>query len=266
MSRESGISASTGSRIVRRDLGLKTRARERRHKLKQEDKINRMLKSEIILNHHLNRNRLMIFEDESKIEMGAYVNSRLDRVIERRAGDSGDISVNMRQRQEGLMIAGFWLSDGKKFLRIFEPGESVCGQRYILLLEEFFLWLVVSYTPDELHDCLFIQDNAPCHSSIEAQAFLQDSVRAIGGQFLTKHEWPSHSPDLNPLDYSGWNSLKRDVCDKDGLRSIGALRQKIRAKWYSLFPAAEVRRFCEKFQPRLERCVARHGNYVEKVI
>ncbi len=250
-------------RIVKNDLGLRSRARERRHKLTKEDKINRMLKSETILHHHLNRNRLLIFEDESKIEMAPYVNSRMDRVIERNTGDSGDVAVNMRQRLDGVMVAGFWLSDGKKFLHIFEPGESVCGQRYQLLLDEFFLWLVVNYTQEELQDCLYIHDNAPCHSSNDSQAYLANCVEAIGGQFLSKYEWPSHSPDLNPMDFAGWNTLKNEVCSKDGLKSVAALKRKIRQKWYSLFTVQEVRRFCAKFQPRLERCVQRHGDYIE---
>ncbi len=92
---------------------------------------------------------------------------------------------------------------------------------------------------------------------------MKDRVLAIGGQFLAKHEWPSHSPDLNPLDFAGWDTLKREVCDKNGSSSLEALRLKVRAKWESLFPAQEVRRLCEKFQPRLERCVARHGDYIE---
>ncbi len=263
MARQAGISDKTARRIVKTDLHLLSRARERRHKLSEADKINRMLKSQAIIHHHLNRQRLIIFEDESKIEMEPYVNSRHDRIIERQAGDSGDISINMRQRRPGVMVAGFWCNDGKKYLHIFEPGESVCGERYQLLLDDFFLWLSVSYTQEELRDCLYVHDNAPCHSSNDSQNFLRTCVESIDGQFLTKDEWPSHSPDLSPLDYAGWNTLKREVCSKDGLRSMDALRAKIRAKWDSLFTIGEVSRLCNKFQSRLERCVERNGDYID---
>jgi hypothetical protein len=46
---------------------------------------------------------------------------------------------------------------------------------------------------------LFVQDGAPSqsHTSRSSQEFLARETPA----FLTKTEWPPHSPDLNVLDY-----------------------------------------------------------------
>ncbi len=264
MARQSGVGRTTGQKIVK-DLGLRSRARERRHKLQPQDKINRQLKCEIILAHQLRpgRERLLIFEDEAKFELQPYVNSRMDRVIERRSGDAGDVAVNMRAKSQGIMVAGFWMSDGKKYLHVFNANESVCNESYRLVLDEFFLWLVVTYTQDELRDCLFIHDNAPCHTAIATQEYLGQCTDAVDGDFLKSGEWPSHSPDLNPLDFACWDTLKREVCGRDGHKSLLALKVAIRSKWRNLFPPNKVRDFCAKFRPRLERCVQVHGDYIE---
>jgi len=57
---------------------------------------------------------------------------------------------------------------------------------------------------------VFQQDSAPAHKAKTTQKWLQRSVLA----FVTAEDWPSGSPDLNPLDYKLWAVLEDMVCRK----------------------------------------------------
>ncbi len=47
---------------------------------------------------------------------------------------------------------------------------------------------------------VFQQDSAPRHGARATQDWLERNVP----DFIWKEEWPSGSPDLNPLDYKIW--------------------------------------------------------------
>ena len=51
---------------------------------------------------------------------------------------------------------------------------------------------------------LFQQDRAPSHTS----RVIQDHLLEATPESIKKDEWPSQSPDCNPMDYAIWGSLK----------------------------------------------------------
>ncbi|UYV81621.1 hypothetical protein LAZ67_20001733 [Cordylochernes scorpioides] len=55
---------------------------------------------------------------------------------------------------------------------------------------------------------IFQQDSAPAHKAKSTQQWLETNVP----DFIKANEWPSGSPDLNPLDYSLWAFLEEKVC------------------------------------------------------
>ncbi|UYV82768.1 hypothetical protein LAZ67_22000800 [Cordylochernes scorpioides] len=57
---------------------------------------------------------------------------------------------------------------------------------------------------------IFQQDSAPAHKAKSTQQWLETNVP----EFIKANEWPSESPDLNPLDYSLWAYLEEKVCSK----------------------------------------------------
>ncbi|RWR98576.1 hypothetical protein B4U79_09494, partial [Dinothrombium tinctorium] len=65
------------------------------------------------------------------------------------------------------------------------------------------------------------QDSAPSHSAKSTQEYLLSKV-----QFISPLEWPSNSPDLNPLDYFVWGYMKRKI-EKLSLNSIDELKDAI---------------------------------------
>ncbi|XP_026331397.1 uncharacterized protein LOC113238779, partial [Hyposmocoma kahamanoa] len=75
------------------------------------------------------------------------------------------------------------------------------------------VWLGVSYwglnRGTFLH-WVFQQDSAPAHRAKSTQDW--QAAREI--DFIRHEDWPSSSPDLNPLDYKIWQHLEEKACSK----------------------------------------------------
>ena len=56
----------------------------------------------------------------------------------------------------------------------------------------------------------FQQDSAPAHKARTTQEWLRANVP----DFISTADWPSSSPDLNPLDYKLWSVLQTMACKK----------------------------------------------------
>jgi hypothetical protein len=56
----------------------------------------------------------------------------------------------------------------------------------------------------------FQQDGAPSHTANIVQRWCEDNLT----DFITKDEWPPSSPDLNPLDFSIWGYILRQLKNK----------------------------------------------------
>jgi len=57
------------------------------------------------------------------------------------------------------------------------------------------------------NDFVFMQERAPSLHAKATQNFLGDNTP----DFISSQEWTTHSPDLNPLDYSVWDILQELV-------------------------------------------------------
>jgi hypothetical protein len=100
---------------------------------------------------------------------------------------------------------------------------------------------------------LFVQDGAPCTPPARA--------RSSSPAFLTKTEWPPHSPDLNVLDYLVWDALKGGV--NEGGRTFDT-REELEAvakRAWKQIPMDSVRRAIDRFRPRFEAVVAEDGGH-----
>ena len=68
----------------------------------------------------------------------------------------------------------------------------------------------------------FQQDSVPAHKAGSMQVWREGHVP----DFISMAEWPSSSPDLNPLDYKLWSVLEGIVCKKRH-PTINSLKQSL---------------------------------------
>ncbi|UYV62984.1 hypothetical protein LAZ67_2002741, partial [Cordylochernes scorpioides] len=121
---------------------------------------------------------------------------------------------------------------------------------------DFFLWGTVKDGVYKQH-WIFQQDSAPAHKVKSTQQCLETNVP----EFIKANEWPSGSPDLNPLGYSLWAYLEEKVCYKryhnlDKLNSalVRAMKE---------IPLEKVRATIDQWPERLRSCVKNKGEHFE---
>lgn len=86
-----------------------------------------------------------------------------------------------------------------KFLRKGVKTSAVIYERMLKDVVE-----PLNYTPfEDIDNWCFKQDAAPAHKAKKIQIWLTANVP----DFISTDDWPSGSPDLNPLDYALWNKL-----------------------------------------------------------
>lgn len=124
--------------------------------------------------------------------------------------------------------------------------------RYIAILETHLLPSVVRIAGKE---CIFQQDNAPCHSSKEVNAWLkQKKIKAM--------KWPAYSPDLNPME-NLWGVLSRKVyADGRQFEDIESLKEKIVESWDDI-EVKMCRDHIESMKNRIYDVIINHGGHTK---
>jgi len=104
---------------------------------------------------------------------------------------------------------------------------------------------------------IFQQDSAPAHKAKTTQQWLATNVP----RFIAAADWPSGSPDLNPLDYSLRHRLEAIACQKQH-RNIEMLKKSITSAVKKI-PLDTIRAAIDEWPHRLCRCVAAYGDHFE---
>ena len=165
----------------------------------------------------------------------------------------------MNKHPQKVMVLDVVGSDGQKCPIIFiDANEKINRQVYEGLLDTHVIpWIKATY-PEGAFD--FQQDGAPAHSATATQARLSEE---LGGpdHLWRKKMWPPQSPDVNPLDYSGWSVLQDEV-QATSHPSLESLKVRIVAAWEAL-EAAYIIRTCKGFRSRVKAVIAAEGGYIE---
>lgn len=86
--------------------------------------------------------------------------------------------------------------------------DTVSANSYINMLQEFVLpeLIRLGYNPAEI---IYQNDGAPSHTAAQTRQWLTEHFESwIGQREGSEFQWPSRSPDLNPLDFFFWGFLE----------------------------------------------------------
>jgi len=83
------------------------------------------------------------------------------------------------------------------------------------------------------------------------------------GKWIRPAEWPSKSPDLNPMDYAIWGILQGHVVKKRrNITTLDGLKEVLLAAWADISPEV-VRDSCRSWKGRLAKCHEVKGGHFE---
>ncbi len=104
---------------------------------------------------------------------------------------------------------------------------------------------------------VFQQDSAPGCKAKSTRTWLEGNVPA----FICAENWPSSSPNLNPLDYRTWQLLVEKACAK-AHHTVEALRVSIK-KAAAKIPLQTLCTCIDEFPDHLRPCITVAGEYFE---
>jgi transposase len=191
-----GVGRSTVQRAVKNDLGLSSYVRGRRHLLTEAMKVKRLERAQKLKRICKVKTRaIRLFSDESIFTVDACYNPQNNRWL---AKDKGDVPPVMKTKHPAkVMVFGLIASDGQVMpAHIFPPKTRLNAVGYLKLLEKVVMpWINRTYPPGTKF--MWIQDSAPPHIGKKVMEYLNNSFEVV----IQPKDWPSNSPDCNPLDY-----------------------------------------------------------------
>ena len=109
----------------------------------------------------------------------------------------------------------------------------------------------------------YMQNSAPAHRALPVHNRLQElfgnCVVGMGHQI----DWPARSPDLSPLDFYLWGTVKQRVYRQGSPASLQQLQNRITDTFNEIRRTREVRRAGRHMETRAQRCVNLQGGHVD---
>lgn len=259
MARELNISKMSMSRLLSDDLGLKAYRRSTGHLLTQRLKEQRVIKSKRLLQRYANNgHRKILFTDEKIFTIEEAFNRQNDRVYATSSREARDKVPKIQRGHHPASVMVWWgvAYDGTTKLHFCEKGVKTSAKVY----QNTVLENVVKELGNTLfrnQQWSFQQDSAPAHKAKSTQDWLRRNVP----DFIAADDWPSSSPDLNPLDYKLWSVLEGMACKKRH-PNIDSLKRSL-VKAVADFPIETVRNSIDAWPQRLRACVKAKGGHFE---
>ena len=160
------------------------------------------------------------------------------------------------QKSAGKVMASvFWDKDGLLLINYLQSHRTITGKYYSDLLVQLREAIKKKRRGKLARGVIFLQDNAPVHTSRVAQAALRD----CGFQLLPH---PPYSPDLAPSDFFLFGKLKKHLCGRR-FRDNSELEEAPEA-WFADQNKDFYLEGLKGLQKRLEKCIEVKGDYIEK--
>lgn len=259
LSQEMNISERSVSRIIGDDLRLGAYKRQTGQLLTAALKENRVKKCKRLLKKYgARRYKKILFTDEKIFTVQEKFNKQNDRVYARSAQEAATLVPRVEKGHHPASVMVWWgvSYDGVCSIHFCEKGVKTAAKNY----QRDILNNVVKPLNETMfknQPWTFQQDSAPAHKAKTTQEWLKNHLP----DFISIEDWPSGSPDLNPLDYKLWSVLEDMVCHKRH-RNLESLKEDL-TEAVDNFPIYEVRTAIDEWPDRLRRCVEANGGHFE---
>ena len=188
----------------------------------------------------------VIFSDESR-----FCRSKNDRRITvwREKGEcwnAKNITTAVQGHGGSVHVWGAIWKGGRS--RLHSLKANVTGERYVQLLREFF------NSEGLPENFIFQDDNAPAHRSSLVRNFHQH-------RGTKRIEWPSKSPDLNPIEHV-WDFISKKISDGPSIASLSDLERTVERHW-NLMPQNFVDKLIDSMNRRVGAVLKARGGWTK---
>ncbi|GFS79127.1 transposable element Tc1 transposase [Trichonephila clavipes] len=189
----------------------------------------------------------VLFTDESRFSLSS--DSHRIRIWRERGSRNHPSNIIERDRYggRGVLVWGGIMLDSRTDLHIFDAG-SVNGTRYC---NEILLSYVRLFRGAMGLQFIFMDDNAPCHRTVDAEQLLES-------EDIERMDWPARSPDLNPIEHV-WDFLGRRLALPPV--TIRELRLALQDEWAAM-PQQLIGTLILSMGRRCETCLAVRGDHI----
>uniref|UniRef100_V5GVV5 Transposable element Tc3 transposase n=1 Tax=Anoplophora glabripennis TaxID=217634 RepID=V5GVV5_ANOGL len=140
--------------------------------------------------------------------------------------------------------------------------ETLNAQNFLRLLETEFTDVLDNLPLDARQNLYFMLDGAPAHSSRIIRNWLNTNfpLKWIGPRSPLQ-DWPARSPDLTPMDFYFWGTVKNKVYTNRP-QNMEDLKRRIREACRNI-SCEQLRKVNRHIRKVTEECIRRDGGYIE---
>lgn len=203
----------------------------------------------------------IIWTDEAKFSRDGITNSRNNHHW---ASENPRV-IKEHNHQDRFSFNVFcMLMDGKVKFQIYY--ENLNGDKYLDLLGTVVVDFLEELSIENRTSCWYQLDGAPAHRSEavteELQGLFEERWIRLNGPF----EWPPRSPDLTPLDFYLWGTIKSKVYSGPAISSIEELEGKVRMAFAEITPEEVKRATNDAVRRRIFKCLRNQGQQFEQLL
>lgn len=196
---------------------------------------------------------LTFFTDEAWFHLSGYINSQNYRTW---CAENPHV---LRETSLHPIKIGVWVAISRR--RIIGPiffNETITAEIYRQQILSPFL---EQLHDDEFQQGYFQQDGATAHTANATLDFLNEYY---DDRVISRGRWPPRSPDLTPLDFYLFGSLKNSIY-KNRLHTVEELQEAIENKIASI-SEDELHNVFNNLKKRVNMCIANAGGHFEHLL